>query len=60
MIAGDDLFVTVLNTGVQFKMSHENFIQIEGPRDYEFIEKEVERYRVMGWKLSEQLKDISS
>lgn len=27
VIAGDDLFVTVLKTGVQFKMSHENFIQ---------------------------------
>lgn len=58
-IGEDDLFVTVVATGIQYTFCHENDIHLAGPPDDPYIDAVADRYRSLGWALHDRTKEAT-
>lgn len=54
-ISEDDLYVTVLATGVEHTFCHENDIHLKGELEDEYMRTEVTRYQENGWEVHERV-----
>lgn len=53
-IGDDDLFITVVATGVEHTFCHENDIHLKGKAHDKYMLTEVTRYQEMGWQVYER------